>query len=68
MLYQNLKALHMVAVIGWMASRLYRPRPLVDHADAKKGARQNETFHNGVAWLLADVLPTSAAKRPDSLA
>jgi putative membrane protein len=44
MLYEILKALHIVAVIAWMAGLLYLPRLFVYHADAAKGSAQSETF------------------------
>ena len=44
MLYEILKALHIVAVIAWMAGLLYLPRLFVYHADAEKGSAQSETF------------------------
>ena len=34
-LYLSLKALHIIAVIAWMAGMLYLPRLFVYHADAK---------------------------------
>ena len=37
-----LKALHIIAVIAWMAGMLYLPRLYVYHADA--GSKQAETF------------------------
>jgi len=39
-----LKALHIVAVISWMAGLLYLPRLFVYHCEAEKGSRQSETF------------------------
>ena len=39
-----LKALHIIAVISWMAGLLYLPRLFVYHADAEAGSRQAETF------------------------
>jgi putative membrane protein len=39
-----LKALHVIAVISWMAGLLYLPRLFVYHCDADKGSRQAETF------------------------
>ena len=39
-----LKALHVVAVISWMAGLLYLPRLFVYHCEAEKGSRQSETF------------------------
>jgi putative membrane protein len=44
MLYEILKALHIVAVIAWMAGLLYLPRLFVYHADTEKGSQQSETF------------------------
>jgi putative membrane protein len=44
MLYLWLKALHIVAVISWMAALLYLPRLFVYHADAKPGSETSETF------------------------
>jgi putative membrane protein len=42
--YPWIKALHVVAVISWMAGMLYLPRLFVYHADAEKGSVQSETF------------------------
>ena len=39
-----IKALHVVAVIAWMAGLLYLPRLFVYHCDAEKGSKQSETF------------------------
>jgi putative membrane protein len=44
MLYLWLKALHVIAVIAWMAGMLYLPRLFVYHCDAEIGSRQSETF------------------------
>ena len=44
MLYLWLKALHVIAVIAWMAGMLYLPRLFVYHCDAEAGSRQSETF------------------------
>ncbi len=38
------KALHVVAVISWMAGLLYLPRLYVYHCDVEIGGRQSETF------------------------
>lgn len=38
------KALHVIAVIAWMAGMLYLPRLYVYHADTSKGSQQSETF------------------------
>jgi protoporphyrinogen IX oxidase len=43
-LYPWLKALHIIAIIAWMAGMLYLPRLFVYHCDAERGSRQSETF------------------------
>jgi putative membrane protein len=43
-LYPWAKAIHVIAVISWMAGMLYLPRLFVYHADAEKGSVQSETF------------------------
>jgi protoporphyrinogen IX oxidase len=42
--YPWIKALHVVAVISWMAGMLYLPRLFVYHCDAEAGSKQSETF------------------------
>lgn len=37
-------ALHILAVISWMAGMLYLPRLYVYHADSEVGSEQSETF------------------------
>lgn len=44
MLYDWIKALHVLAVISWMAGMLYLPRLMVYHCDAPVGSPQSETF------------------------
>ena len=39
-----IKALHILAVIAWMAGMLYLPRLFVYHVDCEPGSRQSETF------------------------
>ena len=39
-----LKALHVAAVISWMAGLFYLPRLMVYHVDAERGSVQSETF------------------------
>lgn len=39
-----LLALHVIAVIAWMAGMLYLPRLFVYHADTKPGSELSETF------------------------
>lgn len=43
-MYLWLKALHIIAVIAWMAGMLYLPRLFVYHAAAEPGSVQSETF------------------------
>lgn len=43
-MYEWLKALHVIAVIAWMAGMLYLPRLFVYHCDAAPGSAQSETF------------------------
>jgi putative membrane protein len=42
--YEWLKALHIIAVIAWMAGMLYLPRLFVYHCEAEPGSKQSETF------------------------
>ncbi|MCM2294398.1 protoporphyrinogen oxidase HemJ [Allorhizobium sp. BGMRC 0089] len=42
--YPWIKALHVIAVISWMAGLLYMPRLFIYHFDAPKGSSQAETF------------------------
>ena len=65
-LYLWVKALHIIAVISWMAGLLYLPRLFVYHTDAPPGSAQSEMFKvmegrlyrtimqpaMGLAWLL----------------
>lgn len=42
--YLWVKAVHVVAIISWMAGMLYLPRLFIYHCEAEKGSRQSETF------------------------
>jgi len=42
--YLWIKALHIIAVISWMAGLLYLPRLFIYHCDAPAGSPQSETF------------------------
>lgn len=44
MTYEILKAVHLLAVISWMAGLLYLPRLFVYHAQTPIGSVQAETF------------------------
>jgi putative membrane protein len=43
-MYEWVKALHIIAVISWMAGMLYLPRLFVYHCEAEVGSKQSETF------------------------
>ncbi|MFZ0067075.1 MAG: protoporphyrinogen oxidase HemJ [Pseudolabrys sp.] len=69
-MYLWLKALHIIAVVAWMAGMLYLPRLLVYHAAAKPGSELSETLKTMefrllnfimtpamiVAWIIGIVL------------
>jgi len=42
--YPWIKAIHVIAIISWMAAMLYLPRLFIYHCDAPKGSQQSETF------------------------
>lgn len=42
--YLWVKAVHVIAIISWMAGMLYLPRLFIYHCDAEKGSVQSETF------------------------
>ena len=42
--YLTFKALHLIAVISWMAGLLYLPRIFVYHAETRENKGQSETF------------------------
>ena len=42
--YIRVKALHLIAVISWMAGLLYLPRLFVYHCSAQRGSDKSETF------------------------
>jgi protoporphyrinogen IX oxidase len=43
-LYPWAKALHVIAIISWMAGMLYLPRLFIYHCEAERGSKQSETF------------------------
>ena len=43
-MYEWIKALHVIAIIAWMAGMLYLPRLFVYHCAAEKDSVQSETF------------------------
>jgi putative membrane protein len=58
-LYLCLKAIHILAVIAWMAGMLYLPRLYVYHADAPVGSRESETFKVMERRLLRGIMNPS---------
>ena len=38
------KAIHVIAIISWMAGMVYLPRLFIYHCEAPKGSQQSETF------------------------
>lgn len=44
MSYEVIKAIHIIAVMSWMAGLLYLPRLFVYHAQSQIGSVQSETF------------------------
>src|SRR6202790_519821 len=43
-MYEWIKALHVIAVMAWMAGMLYLPRLFVYHCEAEARSKQSETF------------------------
>ena len=54
-----LKAVHVIAVIAWMAGMLYIPRLFVYHADAPSGSIMSETFKVMERRLLKGIINPS---------
>ncbi|CAO3355937.1 protoporphyrinogen oxidase HemJ [Azospirillum palustre] len=44
MLYDWIKALHVISIIAWMAGLLYLPRLFVYHCQVQAGSEASETF------------------------
>jgi protoporphyrinogen IX oxidase len=55
-LYLWIKALHVIAVISWMAGLLYLPRLFVYHCDAMTGSAASETFKVMERRLMAAIM------------
>jgi putative membrane protein len=53
--YPWIKALHVIAVISWMAGMLYLPRLFVYHCEAEVGSKQSETF-KVMEWRLLKLI------------
>jgi putative membrane protein len=54
--YDWVKALHVIAVISWMAGMLYLPRLFVYHCTAERGSVQSETFKTMERRLLKYII------------
>ena len=54
-LYLWAKAVHIIAVISWMAGMLYLPRLFIYHCEAEPGSRQSETF-KVMEWRLLKLI------------
>jgi putative membrane protein len=54
-MYEWIKALHILAVISWMAGMLYLPRLMVYHCAAEVGSKQSETF-KVMEWRLLKII------------
>ncbi|AFL54369.1 putative membrane protein [Sinorhizobium fredii] len=55
-LYLWIKALHIIAVISWIAGLLYLPRLFIYHTDALPGSVQSETFKTMERRLLKVIM------------
>ena len=55
-MYLWVKALHVIAVISWMAGMLYLPRLFVYHCAAPIGSEQSATFKTMESRLLRAIL------------
>jgi putative membrane protein len=53
--YAWIKALHLIAVISWMAGLLYLPRLFVNHCKAEVGSELSEAF-KGIEERLARII------------
>ncbi len=60
-MYEWIKALHVIAVISWMAGLLYLPRLFVYHCAAEKGSVQSETFKVMERRLLKAIMTPAMA-------
>ncbi len=60
-MYEWIKALHVIAVIAWMAGMLYLPRLFVYHCDAAVGSKQSETFKTMEHRLLKAIINPAMA-------
>ena len=57
--YPWLKAVHVIAIVAWMAALLYLPRLFVYHAEVGPGTPQSETFKIMERRLLKAIMTPS---------
>jgi putative membrane protein len=57
--YPWIKALHVIAVISWMAALLYLPRLFVNHASLAVGSPESDLL-KGMEWRLLRIIMTPA--------
>src|SRR5258705_11346617 len=62
-LYPWFKALHVIAIISWMAGMLYLPRLFIYHCAAGPGSEQSETFKVMERRLLTIIINPAMAAR-----
>ena len=55
-IYNYIKALHVISIIAWMAGLLYLPRLFVYHTTAETGSAQSETFKTMERRLLRIIM------------
>jgi uncharacterized membrane protein len=63
--YPWIKALHVIAVISWMAGMLYLPRLFVYHCEAEVGSKQSETF-KVMEWRLLKAIIRLVSRQTDT--
>ncbi len=59
--YDWIKAIHVIAIIAWMAAMLYLPRLFIYHCDSEPGSKQSETFKVMEARLTRIIMNPSMA-------
>lgn len=59
--YDWIKAIHVIAIIAWMAAMLYLPRLFIYHCESEPGSRQSETFKVMEARLTGIIMNPSMA-------
>lgn len=57
--YPWIKALHVIAVISWMAGLLYLPRLFVNHVGLESGSAESQLL-KGMEWRLLRLIMTPA--------